>query len=43
VDSDGDGYGDNEEISEGTDPNNADDQPSQSGLPAWLLYEATRR
>src|SRR6056300_639013 len=40
LDSDGDGYGDNEEISEGTDPNNADDQPIQSGLPIWLLNEA---
>ena len=43
LDSDGDGYGDNEEISEGTDPNNADDQPIQSGLPIWLLNEATKR
>ena len=42
LDSDGDGYGDNEEISEGTDPNDADDQPIQSGLPIWLLYEATK-
>ena len=42
VDSDGDGYGDNEEISEGTDPNDADDQPIQAGLPIWLLYEASK-
>jgi hypothetical protein len=42
LDSDGDGYGDNEEISEGTDPNDADDQPIQSGLPIWLLYEASK-
>lgn len=43
LDSDGDGYGDNEEISEGTDPNDADDQPIQSGLPIWLLHEATKQ
>ncbi|MDB2376865.1 putative Ig domain-containing protein, partial [Luminiphilus sp.] len=42
VDSDGDGYGDNEEISEGTDPNDPDDQPIQAGLPIWLLYEASK-
>ena len=42
ADLDGDGYGDNEEISEGTDPNDADDQPIQSGLPIWLLYEASK-
>jgi hypothetical protein len=35
LDSDGDGYGDNEETEAGTDPNDADDQPIQSGLPIW--------
>ena len=40
ADSDGDGYGDNEEDEAGTDPNDANDQPIQSGLPIWLLYEA---
>ena len=43
LDSDGDGYGDNEEISEGTDPNDPDDQPIQAGLPIWLLYQATQQ
>ena len=42
LDSDGDGYGDNEEISEGTDPNDPNDQPVQGGLPIWLLYEAAK-
>ena len=42
LDSDGDGYGDNEETEAGTDPNDADDQPIQSGLPIWLLYEASQ-
>jgi hypothetical protein len=42
LDSDGDGYGDNEETEAGTDPNDADDQPIQSGLPIWLLYEASK-
>jgi hypothetical protein len=42
ADSDGDGYGDNEEISEGTDPNDPNDQPVQSGLPIWLLYDASK-
>ena len=41
-DSDGDGYGDNAEIEAGTDPNDANDSPLQSGLPIWLLYEATQ-
>ena len=40
-DTDGDGYGDNEEIADGSDPNNADDVPIRSGLPIWLLHEAT--
>ena len=42
LDSDGDGYGDNEETEAGTDPNDANDQPIQSGLPIWLLYEASK-
>ena len=42
LDSDGDGFGDNEEIEAGTDPNDPNDQPVQSGLPIWLLYEATQ-
>ena len=42
ADSDGDGYGDNEETDAGTDPNDADDQPMQSGLPIWLLLEAVK-
>jgi hypothetical protein len=42
LDSDGDGYGDNAEIEAGTDPYDANDQPSQSGLPIWLLYQATQ-
>ena len=42
VDSDGDGYGDNEEIEAGTDPTDSNDQPTQSGLPIWLLYEASK-
>tara|TARA_B110000503_G_scaffold131241_1_gene205554 strand:+ start:568 stop:762 length:195 start_codon:yes stop_codon:yes gene_type:complete len=40
LDTDGDGYGDNEEIAEGTDPNNADDVPIWTGLPIWLLHKA---
>ena len=42
LDSDGDGFGDNEEIEAGTDPNDPNDQPVQSGLPIWLLYEASK-
>ena len=42
LDTDGDGYGDNEEVAEGTDPNDADDAPIQPGLPSWLLYEAVK-
>ena len=41
-DSDGDGYGDNAEIEAGTDPNDANDSPLQSGLPIWLLYQANQ-
>ena len=42
ADTDGDGIGDNQEIEEGTDPNDPDDPPAQTGLPAWLLYEANK-
>lgn len=42
LDSDGDGYGNNEETEAGTDPNDANDQPTQSGLPIWLLHQATQ-
>ena len=42
LDSDGDGFGDNEEISAGTDPNDPEDQPVSAGLPIWLLYEASK-
>ena len=42
LDSDGDGYGDNEELEAGTDSNDPNDQPVQGGLPIWLLYEATQ-
>ena len=42
ADTDGDGIGDNQEIEEGTDPNDPDDPPAQTGLPAWLLYEASK-
>ncbi|MDZ7781815.1 MAG: Ig domain-containing protein [Halioglobus sp.] len=40
LDTDGDGIGDNQEIEEGSDPNDPDDPPAATGLPAWLLYEA---
>lgn len=42
ADSDGDGFGDSEEIREGIDPSDSDDQPIPSGLPVWLLYEASK-
>ena len=42
ADSVGDGFGDNEKIREGTDPNDPDDQPIPSGLPIWLLYEVSK-
>lgn len=41
-DSDGDGFGDNEEAAAGTNPLNASDYPRTSGLPIWLLFEATK-
>lgn len=42
-DSDGDGWSDGEEIAEGTDPLDSASQPEvQSGLPIWLLYQATQ-
>jgi hypothetical protein len=43
ADSDGDGFSDGEEIAEGTDPTQAASQPElASGLPAWLLIEASK-
>ncbi|MEM1142968.1 MAG: thrombospondin type 3 repeat-containing protein, partial [Pseudomonadota bacterium] len=41
-DTDGDGFSDFEEITEGTSPTNAEESPEIDGLPLWLLYEATR-
>lgn len=41
-DSDGDGFGDNEEAAAGTNPLDASDYPRTSGLPIWLLFEATK-
>ncbi|MEM1190512.1 MAG: thrombospondin type 3 repeat-containing protein [Pseudomonadota bacterium] len=41
-DSDGDGFGDNEEINAGSDPNDAGDVPGATGLPVWLLYQASQ-
>ncbi|MEM1143990.1 MAG: thrombospondin type 3 repeat-containing protein [Pseudomonadota bacterium] len=41
-DSDGDGFGDNQEIEAGSDPNDAGDVPGLSGLPVWLLFEANQ-
>ena len=42
-DSDGDGWSDKEEVDAGTDPLQASSQPeSSSGLPIWLLYQATQ-
>ena len=42
ADDDGDGYTDEEEIDAGTDPLDPNDQPTSSGLPIWLLYQATQ-
>jgi hypothetical protein len=42
VDTDGDDYSDYDEYTEGTDPLDANDYPNTSGLPIWLLYEATQ-
>jgi|GEM_PF-6503556 len=41
VDSDGDGATDYEEVNDGTDPLDYGD-PGQTGLPIWLLYQATQ-
>ena len=42
-DTDGDGWSDKEEVDEGTDPLLASSQPElRSGLPVWLLYQATQ-
>ncbi|MEM9760205.1 MAG: hypothetical protein AAF933_13270, partial [Pseudomonadota bacterium] len=41
-DSDGDGFGDNQEIDAGSDPNDAGDVPGLTGLPVWLLFEASQ-
>ena len=42
-DTDGDGWSDKEEVDEGTDPLLASSQPElSSGLPIWLLYQATQ-
>ncbi|MDA7585866.1 hypothetical protein N8739_11585 [Luminiphilus sp.] len=42
MDSHSDGYSDNAEIEAGTNPNDANDQPIESGLPIWLLYQLTQ-
>ena len=45
TDDDNDGYSDSDEIdeiAEGTDPKDASDYPLPSGLPIWLLYEASQ-
>ena len=42
-DTDADGWSDGEEVDEGTDPLLASSQPEvNSGLPIWLLYQATQ-
>ncbi|MFK7828730.1 MAG: hypothetical protein AB8B57_03015 [Congregibacter sp.] len=41
-DSDGDGFGDNREIDAGSDPNDAGEVPGVTGLPIWLLFEASQ-
>jgi len=40
-DTDDDGFTDGEEVASGSDPLNPQDQPIASGLPSWLLYEAS--
>jgi len=42
TDDDGDGYTDVEEIEAGSDPTDANDEPLNTGLPVWLLYQATQ-
>ena len=42
TDDDNDGYSDSDEIDEGTDPRDSSDYPLPSGLPIWLLYEASQ-
>lgn len=39
-DSDGDGFGDNLEIAEDTDPFDANDQPYQPRFPRWLILQS---
>ena len=41
-DDDNDGYTDVEEIEAGSDPTDANDEPLNTGLPVWLLYQATQ-
>jgi len=42
-DTDGDGWSDKEEVEEGANPLQASSQPEvSSGLPIWLLYQATQ-
>ncbi len=41
-DDDNDGYTDVEETEAGSDPTDANDEPLNTGLPAWLLYQATQ-
>ena len=42
VDTDGDEFSDYDEYTEGTDPLDPSDYPIPSGLPIWLLYEASQ-
>ena len=41
-DDDNDGYTDAEEAEAGSDPLDANDEPLNTGLPVWLLYQATQ-
>ena len=41
-DDDNDGYTDTEEAEAGSDPTKASDIPIATGLPVWLLYQATQ-